>query len=334
MRLDVFNHIYPPRYFERLKDVIPDKRFLDLWPKLPALHDLDAHLRLMDGFDDYRQVLSLANPPLEMLGGPEDSPELARLANDGMADLCRRHPDRFPAFTASLPMNNPDAAVREAERAIAELDARGVQIFTNVLGKPLSDPDFFPVFATLAEHELPVWIHPIRGPNTPDYRAEDSSKDEIWFTFGWPYETSACMTRLVYSGLFDKLPGIKIITHHMGAMIPFFEAKIRIGFEQIFAGTGQRNPLAERAGLKKDPIDYFRMFYADTALNGSTAATECGLAFFGVDHCLFATDAPFDPEGGSFLIRETINVLDQLDMDESDRAKLFGGNTRRLLKLD
>ena len=334
MRLDVFNHILPQAYFERLRDIVPDKRMLELWPKLPALHDLDAHFRLMDGFDDYQQVLSLANPPLEFLGGPDETPALARLANDGLADLCRRYPDRFPAFTASMPMNNPDAAVEEAERAITELDARGIQIFTNVLGKPISDPEYFPLFETLARHDLPVWVHPIRGPNFPDYRAEDVSEAEIWFTFGWPYESSAAMARLVFSGLFDKLPDIKIITHHMGAMIPYFEAKIQIGFEQIFAGADKPNPVAERAGLEKAPIEYFKMFYADTALNGAAAATECGLSFFGVDRCLFATDAPFDPEGGAMLIRETIKVLDGLDVADDARAKLYGGNTRRLLKLD
>lgn len=334
MRLDVFNHVMPKGYFDKLVEIVPDKRMLEFWPKLPALFDLDAHLRLVDGFEDYQQVLSLANPPLEMLGSPEETPALARLANDGLAALCRDHPDHFPAFTASLPMNNPDVAVAEAERAITELDARGVQVFTNVQGTPISAPEFFPIFETLARHDLPVWMHPMRGPNFPDYSAEDRSEQEIWFTFGWPYETSAAMTRLVYSGIFDKLPAIKIITHHMGAMIPYFEAKIGIGFEQIFAGPDARNPLAERAGLKRDPIDYFRMFYADTALNGAEAATRCGLEFFGVDRSLFATDAPFDPEGGTQLIRETIKVLDGLDVSEADRAKLYAGNTRKLLKLD
>ena len=97
---------------------------------------------MVDEYNGYQQVLSLANPPLEMLAGPEDSPALARLANDGLAAICLAHPDQFPAFTASLSMNNPNAAVAEAERAIDELDARGVQIFTNVQGKPISTPAF------------------------------------------------------------------------------------------------------------------------------------------------------------------------------------------------
>jgi aminocarboxymuconate-semialdehyde decarboxylase len=333
MKLDVFNHILPAGYFERLAESVPDRRMRERWPRLPALWDVEARLRQMDQFGDYAQILSLANPALEMLGGPEESPSLARLANDGMAALCRRYPDRFPGFTASLPMNNPDAAVAEAERAITELDARGVQVFTNVLGRPLSAPEFFPVFETLAHHDLPVWIHPIRGPNHPDYASESRSEHEIWFTFGWPYETSAALTRLIFAGLFDRLPDLKIITHHMGGMVPFFAAKIAIGFEQIFADDPAKNPLATEAGLKKQPLDYFRLLNGDTALNGSLPALQCGHAFFGSDRSLFASDAPFDPEGGSYLIRSTIEAIEALDIGTAERAAIYAGNTRRLLKM-
>lgn len=332
-RIDAYNHIIPKTYFEKLAEVAPDPGVIKFFGALAPLHDRDAHLRLLDGFDDYRQVLSLANPPVEMLGSPDQTPALARLANDGLAATVRDNEDRFPAFIASLPMNNPDAAVAEANRAINELGARGIQIFTNVLGKPLSAPEFYPLFETMAQHDLPIWIHPMRGPNFPDYASEDASEDEIWFTFGWPYETSACMTRLVYSGLFDKLPDIKIITHHFGGMTSFFAEKIGLGFSQIFGQDPNRNPLAERAGLKKQPKEYFKMFYADTATNGSAAAATCGLDFFGPDHSIFATDAPFDAEGGAMLIRETINAVDSLDIDATTRDKIYSGNLERLLRL-
>jgi predicted TIM-barrel fold metal-dependent hydrolase len=314
-------------------DIIPDKRMLDRYPLLPTLWDLYTHRAMVDEYNGYQQVLSLANPPLEMLAGPEDSPALARLANDGMAAICLAHPDQFPAFTASLPMNNPNAAVAEAERAIDELDACGVQIFTNVQGKPISAPAFEPIFDLLADRDLPVWVHPIRGPNHPDYVTEEASEQEIWFTFGWPYETSACMMRLVYAGLFDRNPAQKIITHHMGGMIPFFANKISLGFEQIFSKDG-RNPLAERAGLRKDPLDYFRLLYADTALNGSVASTACGHAFFTSAHSVFATDAPFDLRGGRDFIEGTIGAVDALQIPDNERALIYEGSARDLLKLD
>jgi predicted TIM-barrel fold metal-dependent hydrolase len=333
MKLDVFNHILPKALYEELCRLAPSNMALNAFKTLPELWDLDAHLKLMDGFADYQQILSLSNPPIEMLGGPDATPGLARFANDGLAELVRRHPDRFPGFIASLPMNNPEAAVREADRAITELKASGIQIYTNVLGKPLSAPEFLPLFETMAKHDLPVWIHPMRGPNAPDYATETVSENEIWFTFGWPYETSACVTRLIFAGIFDKLPRLKIITHHMGGMIPYFADKIALGFRQIFHGEMDRNPAAADAGLKRQPIEYFRMLYGDTALNGSAAATKCGHAFFTTERSLFATDAPFDSEGGRVLIGRTIAAIDALEIPDAERQRIFSGNAKALLRL-
>jgi aminocarboxymuconate-semialdehyde decarboxylase len=331
--IDIFNHFTPQKVYETFRTLAPDNPGLKAFAALPALWQLDARLKLMEQFPGHQHVLSLANPPLEMLAGPDKSPDLARLANDELAAVCAKHPDLFPTFTASMPANNPDATMREAERAIRTLGARGIQLFTNVNGKPLSAPEFFPVFEYMAKQDLPIWIHPMRGPHFPDYASEDYSENEIWFTFGWPYETSACMTRLIFAGLFDKLPTLKIIAHHYGGMIPFFAEKIALGFQQIFFGAPDRNPVAERAGLKKPVLDYFRMLYADTAVNGSTASAACGHAFFGTDRSLFATDAPFDSLGGKQLIQGTVDAVNALPISATDKARIFDGNARALLKL-
>jgi aminocarboxymuconate-semialdehyde decarboxylase len=333
MYLDVFNHFMPRTIFDRLSDLVPGHVALSAFPELPTLWDVDARLRMMDEFDGLQQVLSLANPPIEMLGAPDKTPALARIANDGLAELCRKHPAQFPCFIASMPMNNVDASVREAERAVRDLGAKGIQVFTNVLGKPLSAGEFRPLFRHMAAEDLPVWIHPIRGPQFADYASEKASEHEIWFTFGWPYETTACVTRLIFSGLYDELPGLKIITHHMGGMVPFYAGKIDLGFDQIFHGKTGDNPVARKAGLKKKPAEYYKMVYADTALNGSASATRCGHDFFGTGHCLFATDAPFDAEQGRMLIRETIRAVNDLEIPAPERQKIFSGNARSLLKL-
>jgi uncharacterized protein len=329
--IDIFNHFMPAAYFDRLKKLAPELPAATAFPRLRTLWDLDARLRLLDQFGDYQQVLSLANPPLELLPSPQQTPDYARMANDGLADICRRHPERFPTFIASLPMNNVEAALQEIDRTINDLGAKGIQVFSNVAGKSLSAPEFRPIFARMVQHDLPVWVHPMRGPQFSDYAAEKASENEIWFTFGWPYETTACMTRLIYSGLFDELPKVKVITHHMGGMIPYFAGRIALGFRQIFFGEPGRNPGAE--SLKKPPADYFKMLYADTALNGDVAATACGHAYFGTPRCMFATDAPFDAEQGRGLIAKTIAAVEALDIGKDEHTQIFSGNARALLRL-
>jgi len=332
MVIDVFNHFMPKPYLDRLIELIPGHIATTAFPRLQTLVDIDARLRLLDLFDGLQQVLSLANPPLELVGGPNVTPDLARLANDSLAEVCRSHPDRFPTFIAALPMNNIEATLAEIDRAVG-IGARGVQVFTNVAGKPLCASEFRPIFAHMVEHDLPVFVHPMRGPNFPDYTSEKESMDEIWFSFGWPYETTACMTRLIYSCLFDEMPTLKIVTHHMGGMIPYFPVKINLGFKQIFFGSRDKNPIAEERGLKRRPIEYFKMLYADTAIGGEEAPTRCGHAFFGTAKCLFATDAPFDAEQGRGLIADTLRGVEALDLPDEEMDRIWADNARVLMKL-
>ena len=146
MMIDVFNHFMPKAYLDRLGDLIPGHPVLTAFPRLKTLWDVDARRTLLDEFPGTQHVLSLANPPPELIGPPDSTPELVRMANDALAEICRKHPDHFPTFIASLPMNDVEASVKEADRAVKELGARGVQVFTNVAGEPLSAPKFRPVF--------------------------------------------------------------------------------------------------------------------------------------------------------------------------------------------
>lgn len=333
-KLDIFNHIMPREIFDQLEVWVPGHPIAELFKGIPALWDLDEHFRVMDKFENYQQVLSLSNPPIETLGGPDKTPEIAQRVNDVLAELVSRHPDRFPAFIASVPANNPEASAREADRAVRELNARGIQLFTNVNGIPLSDPQFLPIFEMMARLDLPIWIHPMRLGNHPDYATEDHSEAEIWFTFGWPYETGACFTRLIYAGLYDKFPDLKIISHHMGGVIPYFAGKVELGFSQVFSGSVGHNPAQEKFGLLREPREYYKLIYGDTATNGSLAAMRCGHDFFTTDRAVFATDAPFDPEGGAHLIGGTIKALDALEVTDEERARIYAGNALKLLKLD
>jgi len=328
--IDIFNHFMPKRYLDRLAELAPGHVAVTAFPRLKTIWDVDARLRLLDRFPGLQQVICLANPPLEMIAPPDRTPDIAKLANDGLAETCRQNPDRFPAFIASLPMNNLPAALAEIDRSV-EMGARGIQIFTNVAGEPLSLPKYRPIFQRMAHHDLPIWVHPMRTAQFSDYASEPASEAEIWFTFGWPYETTACMTRLIYSGIFDELPTLKIVTHHYGGMIPFFAGRIDLGFRQIFFGTPNSNPSAEH--LKRKPRDYYKMLYADTALNGEVSATRCGHDFFGTAKSMFATDAPFDSQQGAQLIGNTIAAINALEISEGDRSAIFSGNATKLLRL-
>jgi predicted TIM-barrel fold metal-dependent hydrolase len=304
-RIDAWTHIFPKAYFEKLQTMASVTGPLKRWLKLTSLYDLDHRFRLMDGFEGYRQLLTPSMPAIEDLADGALAVELMRLMNDGLAELVARHPHRFPAFAAALSLHD--------------------------VGTPLDDPRFEPVFAEIARRGLVIWLHPIRGP-APDYPTEAKSRYEIWWAFGWPYDSSVAMARLVFSGLFDRQPNLKIITHHMGAMIPYFEGRIVQGWD---LEMGARTPPADAAllpgRLQRKAQDYFKMFFADTALSGAVGATRCGLEYFGADKVVFASDFPFDAEGGSYLVRETIRALDALELSDAVRRRIDAGNISALI---
>ncbi len=338
-RLDIFPHIFPLEYFERMKKIAQGNpglaAALKRWMHIPVLWDLDRRIRMMKRWPGYQQVLTLSMPAIEFLGDENQTPELARLANDGMAEIVRQHPALFPCFVASLPMNNVAASLEEIDRAIGELGAKGIQIFTNVNGRPLDEPEFFPIFERMTKkYDLPVWVHPSRTAKFADYPSEQKSKYEIYWLFGWPYETSAFMARMVFSQMFEKLPNLKIITHHLGAMAPFLVNRIGYGMDQFGSRTTDEDYEGLLKRMKKRPLEFFKMFYGDTSVNGSPSAIRCGLDFFGVEHVLFGTDCPFDPEGGPLFIRETIKALDGMALKPGDRRKIYFGNAMNMLRLE
>jgi predicted TIM-barrel fold metal-dependent hydrolase len=333
--IDAFNHFFPKRLWDRM--LASEGTARDIGKRMrgvPAIYDLDERFRVIDMFKDYRQVISLGMPPLEAMGSAEQSIEFAKLANEGLAELVDKHPDRFAGYVAALPMGSPAAAVKEAERAITQFGANGFQIHTNVNGAPLDEPQFFPIFEVIAKHGKPILLHPSRGAGMPDYKTESKSKYEIWWTFGWPYETSAAMARLVFSGLMDRLPNIKLLAHHLGALVPYLEGRVGPGWDQLGARTSDEDlRTTVLAKLKKRPLDYFKDFYADTAVFGSRPATVCGLEFYSPDKVLFASDCPFDPEKGPGYIRETIKVLESIDMPQDVREKISFRNAEKLFGL-
>ena len=330
MKIDIFTHVMLPRYKQalyRYADQFATERKVQ--DKRPILTDYEGRLRKLDEFEDMVQVLSTTMPPVEEIVGPEEAAELARISNDEMAELVAKYPQRYIAAIANIPMNNMDVALKEPERAVKDLDFKGVQVYTNVNGKPLSSDEFMPLYELMTGLDLPIWIHPIRRSHDADYPTEKVSYNQIFSIFGWPYDTTTAMTRLVFAGVFEKYPTIKFITHHCGGMAPFFAERIVVHYNNGLERLGAKY----FPGLTKPPIEYFRMFYADTALNGGPYAMRCGFEFFGEDHLVFGTDMPYDVENGSLSIRQTIDAIERMGVSQSAKQKIHEGNARNLLHL-
>src|ERR1035437_794543 len=339
-RIDIFCHILPARYekarwdrFERthfaehspshLKYVRGGKAPL---PNYQVLIDLDTRFRMLDELENYRQVLSVASPAIEVIA-PDDSEYVAKILNDELAELVQKYPRYFAGAVASLPMDKPEAAARELERSLRDLKLIGVQLFSNVQGKALDLPEFRPIFQIMSEHNLPILLHPARSKSHPDYLSESYSKYVIWQVIGWPYETSAAMFRIVFSGILDDYPNLKIIAHHTGAMIPFFSGRIESMYKMF-------QPLVEDergAPLKRPVMEYFRSFYGDTA-TFTPASIDCACDFLGADHILFGSDAPFDAEGGKLSILQSTAAVNHASLSAADKSKIFYQNFESLFR--
>jgi predicted TIM-barrel fold metal-dependent hydrolase len=329
MKIDAFAHIQPPVYSQRVRGVLErggDQHSIDEWDVMlredPALLDLEARWHSMERFDDYRQVLVPGAPPIESLGTPREVAAIARDLNDELADLVARFPDRFVGFAAALPMSNVELALEELDRVVSKLGALGAQVYTNVLGKPLDLPEFDPIFAGAEKLDKTLWLHPQRSVGRSDYPdgGESQSRYDIYWTFGWPYETATAMARLVYAGVMERYPRLKIITHHGGGLVPHMRGRLR----EWPWGDDARDV---RERLSKHPVEYLRQFYADTAMMGASHAVRCTLEFFGLDHVLFGSDFGF---GNDYLAKTIIDIT-ELHLTAPELEQIYEGNATRLL---
>ncbi|HLW94737.1 MAG TPA: amidohydrolase family protein [Solirubrobacteraceae bacterium] len=338
MKIDVFCHILPRSYATAL-EAVDASNAANIRARIagvPALIDLDLRKRQLEEFgDDYRQVISLPAPAPEELGPPEVSRRLARIGNEGLAELVAENPDRFAGFVAAVPLNDVEAAISEIDHACGELGAVGVQTYTHVNGRPFDEPEFEPFFAKMAEIGRMIWVHPNRDASWADYPTETRSRYEMWWVFGWPYDTAVYQARLVFGGILERHPDLKVLIHHGGSMVPHFSGRVGPGLDQMGARTPpDRAEEVAHYPLTERPLDYFKRFYVDTALFGAQHALRCSLEFYGVERALFASDSPFDPEKGPGYIRATIANIEGLGLSDSDLEAIYEGNARRIIGLE
>jgi len=332
--IDIFNHYLPPAFYDKITELGGNAYMLSRARNMPAMSDINYRLEIMRRYDGYCQIPCIVSPNVEQVVAPEHTAKLARFANEEFRRLCDTYPELFPSFVAVLPLDNMEKAAVEAEYAVKQLGAAGVQIFTNHRGDPIDTPDFYYLYEKIAKLDTALWLHPIRTVNDPFYKNDKYSKYELWWTLLWPVETGMAIGRLAYSGLFQKFPDIKVIVHHGGGFIPMMEGRLEYGVQLYTTRTAPDMQYLIDSPIKdKCQIDEFRKFYADCATFGSRAAIECALNFYGIDRMLFASDMPFDPEDGSGYIRLTLQNLSDMHLNTEDREKILWKNAVKLLKL-
>jgi len=313
-RVDAFAHALPERFKDEMADIHPTEELMDMSDST-HMWDVEHRLDDMDEFGIDRQCIMLSRSTIWQGLNPEDALPLARLANDTMVELADKSERLIPV--ATIPMVN-DEFIEEFRRCIEDLGMAGAQIFSNVEGQPIDAEEFHPLYAEAERLDAPLWIHPQLHEWYP--WASEYGNDKI---FGWLFDTSLALARLVFSGTMEEYPGLNVIPHHMGAMIPFFEQRIET-FTEAYSHL-------DYADLEDSMLDNFRRFYPDTAVNGSTPALECGIEFFGDEQVVFGTDYPFGPNKGRTWMRETVRSVDEADLSGSAQNRVLHQNIEDLL---
>ena len=324
MIIDVFNHFYPKDYLDALPKPLPAMvTFLSsdnpAGGKGKAITDVDYRISQMDKFGIDKQILSLAGPTLDDLPSNvpvEEFNKIYKAGNEGIAKIAENSRGRFKGI-ATVSLLDVQAAVEETERSVKELGLLGVQVLSNVRGKPLDSPEFEPFYAKVSQLGCGLWIHPTYIKTIYDWMNDEYNMNMM---MGWGIDTALATFRIFRSGILERHPDLKIITHHLGTLIPLMAGRIN-GFVMGQGKNGMPPP-----ALKKTPIEYLKMFYVDTAEGMWKPAMDLAYGFYGSSHMLFGTDYPW---GDTPKIIDNIKAL---NITEEEKNMILGGNTLKLFK--
>ncbi|MBI5827974.1 MAG: amidohydrolase [Chloroflexi bacterium] len=320
MIIDVFTHVYPKSYLSALPASARDRGLEAYLDYVPAFTDAASRIQVMDRLGIQFQVLTLGYPPaLENLNDAT-AIQIARLANDAIAEFVQAFPDRFIG-AATLPLHTPAEALAELKRCQRELGLHAIQIFTNVNGRPLDWEGLIPIYAIAADEQIPILLHPINAHVSYNWIGEHKL-DRL---FGWPFETTLALSRLVFGGILERFPTLKIIAHHAGSMISFYQ-------DRIFSYAHPDSPmlsLSEKNRISETVIATFKMFYVDT-VQAWKPALQCASEFFGPEHVVYGSDFPWGPEGGERYIQNSLAAIEALDVTLEERRRILADNARVL----
>ena len=289
---------------EPLGDILLSK-LLDTGEK--RLEDMDAA-----GIDV--QVLSLTSPGVEWFE-PAMGTVLARKCNDQLAEVIQSHQDRFVGFAALAP-NDPEAAADELERAVEQLGLKGWKTHSNYGGSYLDEKKYWPILERAEQLDVPIYLHPA-VPAMPQMRKYGFALAGAPFGFG--IEASMCMMRLIYSGVFDKHPGLKIILGHLGEGLPFLFQRLDFAYERPWFDPDAR------PDLKRKPSDYLKEnTFVTTSGNYLPAAFMCTYEVMGIDRILLATDYPYEDS------EQCMQFLEGLPITQGDKDKIYSLNAGQI----
>jgi aminocarboxymuconate-semialdehyde decarboxylase len=279
-------------------------------PITARYHDLDLRLKAMAAERVAIHALSLMPPMVYWARGPLGS-ELARIVNNAMAEASRRHPDRFVAL-ATLPLQDPEAAVTEVDRAVREIGCRGIYLGTNIRGKELADPSFLPVFERIHELSVPIFLHPVNVIGT-----QRLTNYYFHNLLGNPFDTAVAAANLIFSGLLDRFPRLEICLPHAGGALPYIIGRLDHGWKVR----------RECKALKKPPSSYLRRFTYDTISHAQDALRYL-IGLVGVDRVMMGSDYCFD-----MGYEHPVEVITGLKLNRDDKEKILSGNAKRLLRI-
>jgi predicted TIM-barrel fold metal-dependent hydrolase len=280
--------------------------------------DIERRLEHMDSLGIDIHVLTIPAPGADRYEG-EDAIKMARAANDAIAAICKKYPRRFIGFF-TLPSCDVGASLDELERSVRELGLRGFGCFANLNGQPLDRAELLPIYERLAKYKLPVYIHP-----TAPLATEASGIDIMpTLIFGWAYDSTVAMTRLVYGRILERFPEINWVVADVGGVLAFFAQRA------INIYTGRTDEIRHKYGLKENPLDSFRRFFVDTA-DHPASTLRCVKDFFGPDRMVLGTNYPYGPEEGCVLVKNSLKALEGLDLSAGDKEKILGDNAARIL---
>ncbi len=279
--------------------------------------DLGAkRLAHMDAAGVDVQVLSFGSPGPQGFAADVAIP-MARDANDRAHATVRAHPSRFAAF-AALPTADPQAAAKELERCVTTLGFKGAMIHGHTQGEFLDAKKFWPIFEAAQSLAVPIYLHPTLA--HPGALGSYFQGYEELARAGWGFavDTSCHFLRIVFGGVFDAYPKLRIILGHLGEGLPFAMHRL----------NDHTHRAAARRGLKRAPIDYLRdNLLVTTSGNWYEPAFVCTLLALGADNILFAIDWPYEPNTTG------MEFLKKLSISESDREKIAHGNAERILRM-